>query len=172
MVDNDTNGVPTKGEQLVFLTDGLVPDVNREALRIDASKATTNQLPPTFPTDSIPAPLAKKVEVGAKDKLTPENFEEKVMQSKIPVLLDFWADWCGPCVRLNPILKAAKEKYGDRFKLYKVNIDDTIHQELLTRFKIKAIPTLIIIKNQEVVAHKVGGLTSSEFDKFITPHLD
>ena len=87
--------------------------------------------------------------------ITKENFEEEVMKSDKPVLLDFWASWCGPCRMIAPTLEEIAEE-NDTIKVGKINIDDD--RDLAVQFKIESIPTLIVIKNGEITNKGVGAM--------------
>jgi thioredoxin 1 len=86
--------------------------------------------------------------------LTAANFEQEVLQSPTPVLVDFWAEWCGPCKMISPILDELASEYDGKVKVGKVNIDD--HQVIATQYGIRAIPTLLIFKDGEVAEQVVG----------------
>ena len=86
--------------------------------------------------------------------VTLNNFENEVINSNVPVLLDFWAEWCVPCRMLAPILEEIAEEYGDSLKVGKINVDD--EQELAVKFGIVSIPTLILMKNGNAAAKSVG----------------
>jgi thioredoxin 1 len=86
--------------------------------------------------------------------LTDANFSAEVLSATTPVLVDFWAEWCGPCKMLAPLLDELAVEYGDKVKIGKVNIDE--HQGLPSQYRVTAIPTLLIFKNGQVVEQIVG----------------
>src|SRR5271167_4207035 len=86
--------------------------------------------------------------------LTQENLAQQVLQSPAPVLVDFWAEWCGPCKMIAPLLDELADEYQGKVKIGKVNIDE--HQGLAAQFGVRAIPTLLIIKNGQVAEQMVG----------------
>lgn len=88
-----------------------------------------------------------------------ENFKSEVLESDMPVIVDFWAPWCGPCQMLGPIVEAIAEENSD-IKVCKINIDE--NPDLASQFKIMSIPTLIVFKNGEVYKKTVGVISKSE----------
>ena len=88
--------------------------------------------------------------------ITGENFEEEVLQSSVPVLLDFWAPWCGPCQQLNPVIEALAKEMGDTAKICKVNVDD--NRDLAVKLSVRAMPTLIFFGGGEEKERVTGGL--------------
>ena len=85
---------------------------------------------------------------------TESNFNDQVLQSPQPVLVDFWAEWCGPCKMIAPVLDELATEYGGKVKIAKVNIDE--HQNLAAQYRVTAIPTLLVFKGGQVVEQMVG----------------
>ena len=92
--------------------------------------------------------------------ITNDNFEKEVLACDIPVLLDFWAEWCGPCKMLSPVLRKLAEENVDALKVGKINVDE--QRELAMRFQVSGIPMLVIFKDGKVVAKSVGYRPKSE----------
>lgn len=97
--------------------------------------------------------------------ITKDNFENEVLNSDTPVLIDFWANWCGPCQKLSPIISEIAEEYDGKIKVCKVNVDN--ERELSSRFKIMSIPTVVVMKNGDVSNVSVGFKSKHELLKLI-----
>lgn len=96
---------------------------------------------------------------------TDTNFDADVLQSNTPVLVDFWAEWCGPCKAIAPVLEAAAKAYEGRVKILKLNVDE--NPEMATKYGIRSIPNLILFKGGDVAASKMGSMTQSELSAFL-----
>lgn len=101
--------------------------------------------------------------------LTDDSFEQEVLQSDIPVLVDYWAEWCGPCKMIAPILDEIVGEYAGKLKVAKLNIDE--NSATPPKYGIRGIPTLMIFKNGDVEATKVGALSKSQLTAFIDSSL-
>ena len=97
------------------------------------------------------------------------DFESIVVNSDIPVLLDFWAPWCGPCKMIAPVLDELAPEFAGKVKIVKMNVDD--NQTTPARFGVRSIPTLLLIKNGQVVATQVGALPKTQLASFINQHI-
>ena len=101
----------------------------------------------------------------AELKITRENFENEVMKSNIPVLIDFWAPWCGPCRMMGPIIEQLAEEYEGKAKVGKVNVDE--EGELSQAFGVMSIPTIVLVKDGMVVKQAVGARPKAEVEAML-----
>jgi thioredoxin 1 len=101
--------------------------------------------------------------------VTDDSFEQDVLQSTTPVLVDYWANWCAPCKMIAPILEEIADEYGERIKVAKLDIDE--NRAVTERFNVRGIPTLILFKNGEAEAIKVGAVSKSQLTAFIDSNL-
>ena len=97
------------------------------------------------------------------------DFESVVVNSDIPVLLDFWAPWCGPCKMIAPVLDELAPEFAGKVKIVKMNVDD--NQATPAQFGVRSIPTLLLIKNGQVVSTQVGALPKTQLANFINQHI-
>jgi thioredoxin 1 len=101
--------------------------------------------------------------------ITDASFEPEVLKSEVPVLVDYWAEWCGPCKSIAPILEDVAREYGGRLKVAKINVDE--NQSTPAKFGIRGIPTLMLFKNGNVEATKVGALSKSQLTAFLDSNI-
>ena len=100
---------------------------------------------------------------------TDASFQSDVLESNVPVLLDFWAEWCGPCKMIAPLLDAAADEYGERLKVVKINIDDNPNTP--PKYGVRSIPTLMLFKGGDVQAQKLGAMSKAALADFIDSNL-
>ncbi len=101
--------------------------------------------------------------------VTDSTFDQEVLQSDLPVLVDFWAEWCGPCRMIAPTVEAIASEYAGRLKVAKLDVD--ANGGSATRYQIRGIPTLLLFKGGRVVDMRVGAVPKSELVRMINPHL-
>lgn len=102
-------------------------------------------------------------------KTTDAAFERDVLQAELPVLVDFWAEWCGPCKAIAPVLDEIAKDYAGKLTVVKVNIDDNAGTP--AKYGVRGIPTLILFKNGQIEATKVGALSKSQLTAFLDSNL-
>jgi thioredoxin 1 len=101
--------------------------------------------------------------------VTDDTFPTEVLQSAIPVLVDYWAEWCGPCRMIAPILDEVAKEYAGRLSVAKLNVDE--NQQTPQKYGVRGIPTLMLFKNGNIEATKVGALSKSQLTAFIDSHI-
>lgn len=101
--------------------------------------------------------------------LSKENWQSEVVDATIPVLVDFWAEWCGPCRMIAPVLDELADELAGKVKIAKVNIDE--HQELAAQFNVRSIPTLLILKNGTVQEQMVGAMRKSDLQAKLSAYI-
>jgi thioredoxin 1 len=113
--------------------------------------------------------LRRNVQMSSTADVTAQDFDQEVLQSDIPVLVDFWAEWCGPCRMVAPSVDAIAEEYSGRLKVLKLNIDKDA--TVAAKYGVMSIPTLILFKGGEAAEQIVGALPKQKIEEKITPHL-
>lgn len=105
----------------------------------------------------------------AELKITKNNFNDEVINSDMPVVIDFWASWCGPCRMLAPVIEELANEYDGKVKVGKVNVDE--EGELAGHFGISSIPTVVVIKNKTIIDKSIGYVPKSKLDEMIKSAL-
>ena len=103
--------------------------------------------------------------MGKEIEITEKNFEQEVLKSDIPVLVDFWAVWCGPCRMVTPVVEEISEEYSGKVKVGKLNVDD--NPSLASKYKVMSIPTLMLFKEGAVVDHIIGAQGKAQIKAMI-----
>jgi thioredoxin 1 len=101
--------------------------------------------------------------------VTGQTFEQEVLQSDTPVIVDFWAEWCGPCKMIAPILDEVSQAYKDKLQVAKMNVDE--NRDIPAKFGIRGIPTLMLFKDGQLAATKVGAMNKAQLTAFIDQQL-
>jgi thioredoxin 1 len=101
--------------------------------------------------------------------VTDDSFEPEVLKSDVPVLVDYWAEWCGPCKSIAPVLEEVARQYTGKLKVAKLNVDE--NQKIPKRYAIRGIPTLMLFKDGNVEATKVGALSKSQLTAFLDSNI-
>lgn len=101
--------------------------------------------------------------------LATSEFEEKVLQSDVPVLVDFWAEWCGPCRAIAPSIEQIAQEYAGKVKVFKVDVDR--EGDLAMKFNVMSIPTLLVFKGGQKVGQMIGGAPKQKIIELLTPHM-
>ncbi|NCC63860.1 MAG: thioredoxin [Spirochaetia bacterium] len=101
--------------------------------------------------------------------ITEENFEQEVLKSELPVLVDFWAPWCGPCKMIGPAVSQLAQAYEHTIKVAKVNVDEV--SSLADKFNVSSIPTLMLFKQGEVVDQRMGAASFAVIEGFVKQHM-
>jgi len=101
--------------------------------------------------------------------ISDSSFDNDVLKSGTPVLVDYWAEWCGPCKQIAPILDEVAQAYGSKLRITKMNVDE--NREVPAKYGIRGIPTLMLFKDGQLAATKVGALSKSQLTAFLDGHL-
>jgi thioredoxin 1 len=141
-----------------------------DLIKADVSESFDGwRLVPVSRRNPRPAPQGKRMSSEAIKHISDASFETDVLKSGTPVLVDYWAEWCGPCKAIAPILEEVAKDYGPRLQIAKMNVDD--NRDVPAKFGIRGIPTLMLFKDGQLAATKVGALSKSQLMSFLEGHL-
>jgi thioredoxin 1 len=131
---------------------------------------TRAERPPPAPISAAEAfPQGSFMSSELIKHISDASFEADVLKSDKPVLVDYWAEWCGPCKMIAPILDETAKEYGERLQIAKMNVDD--NRDVPAKFGIRGIPTLMLFKDGQLAATKVGALSKAQLTAFLDGHL-
>jgi thioredoxin 1 len=102
-------------------------------------------------------------------QLNSDNFELEVLKSDLPVMVDFWAQWCGPCRMLTPTIEALAKEYQGKIKVCKLNVDDA--QDIAAKYQVMSIPTILLFNKGKIVNQTVGAVPKEKLEEVIKPYL-
>jgi len=101
--------------------------------------------------------------------VTDANFKQEVLESEMPVLVDFWAEWCGPCLMVAPVVEAISNKYQDKLKVCKLNVDQA--GDTASKYDVMSIPTLAVFKGGQIIDKVVGAVSEAALEATISKHI-
>jgi thioredoxin 1 len=137
---------------------------------ISSTCPTRAERPPPAPFPAAEAfPQGSFMSSELIKHISDASFEADVLKSDKPVLVDYWAEWCGPCKMIAPILDETAKEYGERLQITKMNVDD--NRDVPAKFGIRGIPTLMLFKDGQLAATKVGALSKAQLTAFLDGHL-
>jgi thioredoxin 1 len=141
----------------------------RGRVEADVSESFDPRRDDDFSADPSTSAQGNRMSSEAIKHISDASFETDVLKSGTPVLVDYWAEWCGPCKAIAPILEEVAKDYGPRLQIAKMNVDD--NRDVPAKFGIRGIPTLMLFKDGQLAATKVGALSKSQLTSFLDGHL-